>query len=184
MLIINSMKQTIRDFLILVIILCCIGMSCMGQTLITTIPAPIKDNILPLLQVKTIETVTQQTTNPLLSEFIDEWMGTRYVLGGSTKRGIDCSNFNKKLYHYVYQIELKDVCIKQWNQTDRVDREKLKQGDLLFFRSTLSPSGWHCGVYIGDDNFVHSSNKKEGVKISSLNEPRYKRAFKSGGRIN
>jgi cell wall-associated NlpC family hydrolase len=179
------MKQTIRDFLILAIILCCIGMSCMGQTLITTIPAPIKDNILPLLQVKTIEnTIQQSQVNPQLDGFINEWLGTRYVLGGSTKRGIDCSNFNKKLYHYVYQIELKDVCVKQWNETTRVDRNDLKQGDLLFFRSTLSPSGWHCGVYIGDDNFVHSSNKKEGVKISSLNEPRYSRAFKSGGRVN
>ena len=179
------MKQTIIDFLILAVLLCCLVMSCMGQTLVSTIPPPIQDNILPLLQVKTIEnTIQQSQVNPQLDEFINEWMGTRYVLGGSTKRGIDCSNFNKKLYHYVYQIELKDVCVKQWNQTTRIKREDLKQGDLLFFRSRLSPSGWHCGVYIGDDNFVHSSNKKEGVKISSLNEPRYKRAFKSGGRFN
>lgn len=179
------MKETARDFLILVVLLCCLAMSCMGQTLISTIPAKVQDNILPLLQVKTIEnTIQQSQVNSVLDEFIKDWMGTRYVLGGSTKRGIDCSNFNKKLYQYVYQVDIQDVCIKQWNQTNRVDREDLKQGDLLFFSSRISPSGWHCGVYIGDNNFVHSSNKKEGVKISSLNEPRYSRAFKSGGRVN
>lgn len=124
-----------------------------------------------------------QTSNSKLNDFIKEWVGVKYKFGGSTKKGIDCSQFNKRLYLDVYDINLDNICAKQWNQTNRVKRSDLIEGDLLFFRSNISPSGWHCGVYIGNDKFVHAANRKEGVKISSLSEPRYNRAFKGGGRI-
>ena len=122
-------------------------------------------------------------TKPLES-FIKDWMGVRYRLGGSTKRGIDCSQFTKKLYKEVYNIRIGDNCEEQWKQTTRIDKPNLKIGDIVFFRSRLSPSGWHCGLYIGENNFVHASNRHEGVKISSLDEPRYLKAYKGAGRID
>ena len=118
-----------------------------------------------------------------LSTFINEWMGVRYRLGGSTKNGIDCSQFTKKLYKEVYDIKLGNNCQQQWNQTKRVQRDSLVVGDILFFRSRISPSGWHCGLYLGDGNFVHAANRVEGVKISNLSEPRYDKHFKGAGRI-
>jgi lipoprotein Spr len=126
--------------------------------------------------------------NPLkltpLSSFVMEWYGVKYRLGGSTKRGIDCSQFTKKLYSTVYGKKLGDNCQKQWNQTKRIKKDSLSVGDIVFFRSRQSPSGWHCGLYLGNDTFVHAANKKEGVKISSLFEPRYLRAYKGAGRLN
>jgi lipoprotein Spr len=118
-----------------------------------------------------------------LSTFVNEWMGVRYRLGGSTKKGIDCSQFTKKLYGEVYGIKLGNNCQQQWNQTKRVMRDSLLVGDILFFKSRQSPSGWHCGLYLGDGNFVHAANRAEGVKISSLNEPKYDKHFKGAGRI-
>ena len=118
-----------------------------------------------------------------LSTFVNEWVGVRYRLGGSTKRGIDCSQFTKKLYSEVYGIKLGNNCQQQWNQTKRVRRDSLEVGDILFFRSRLSPSGWHCGLYLGNGNFVHAANRAEGVKISSIDEPRYKKGFKGAGRL-
>lgn len=119
-----------------------------------------------------------------LSSFVMEWYGVRYRLGGSTKRGIDCSQFTKKLYWNVYGRKLGDNCQKQWNQTKRVERDSLTIGDIIFFNSRQSPSGWHCGLYLGNDTFVHAANRKEGVKISSLFEPRYLRAYKGAGRLD
>ena len=118
-----------------------------------------------------------------LSAFMKEWMGTPYLLGGTTKRGVDCSNLNKNLYKQVYNIDIPGVCYKQWNSTFRVSKEELKIGDLVFFRSTRSPSGWHCGCYIGNNMFLHSPQRGERVKISSLEEDRYKRNYKGAGRI-
>jgi cell wall-associated NlpC family hydrolase len=83
----------------------------------------------------------------------------------------------------VYKLNLENVCYKQWAQTNRVPKDSLQIGDLLFFRSKQSPSGWHCAVYLAETLFVHAANKFEGVKISSLNEPTYKRAYRGAGRL-
>jgi lipoprotein Spr len=116
-------------------------------------------------------------------KFMNEWMGVPYKFGGNTKKGIDCSQLNKKFYQYVYKINLPDVCYKQYNFTTRIQRDSLKIGDLVFFRSTKSPSGWHCGCYIGNNNFLHAPQRGERVKVSSLEEDRYKRNYKGAGRI-
>ncbi len=123
-----------------------------------------------------------QTPNTTLNTFIWNWVGKPYRLGGQTERGIDCSNFNARLYKEIFQISIPNVCIKQWNVTERVKKDSLRVGDLLFFTSRESPSGWHCGTYIGNNLFVHAANRAEGVKISTLEEPKYKRRYKGAGR--
>lgn len=140
--------------------------------------------ILIALTLLTTNTVMGQTNEPKLDEFINEWLGVKYRLGGRTKRGIDCSQFSKKLYLVVYGKHLGENCAAQWKQTNRVIKDSLMTGDIIFFRSRQSPSGWHCGVYIGDNRFVHAANKHEGVKISSLTEPRYIKGYKGSGRLN
>ena len=124
-----------------------------------------------------------QTTDSTMNGFIGHWVGKPYRLGGSTERGIDCSQFNKRLYKEVYEIKLGNNCQTQWIQTDRVDKDSLELGDLVFFRSRISPSGWHCGTYIGNNQIVHAANRAEGVKISSLDEPKYIKGYKGAGRI-
>jgi cell wall-associated NlpC family hydrolase len=121
-----------------------------------------------------------QTT---LDSFINEWKGTPYRLGGRSKSGIDCSQFTKRLYKDVYNKQLADVAWKQWNQTKRITKDSLEIGDIVFFSSKTSPSRWHCGIYIGNNKFVHSSNKIEGVKVSDLNEHRYIKSYKGAGRF-
>ena len=123
------------------------------------------------------------TEDSVLNSFILKWLGKPYKLGGKTEMGIDCSQFNKRLYLDVYKIELQNVCYKQWEQTNRIKRDSLQIGDLLFFKSKQSPSGWHCGVYIGNTYFVHSANRFEGVKISSIKEPKYSLVYRGAGRI-
>lgn len=119
-----------------------------------------------------------------LSSFVMSWYGVKYKLGGNTKRGIDCSQFTKKLYWEVYGLKLGNNCSEQWKQTKRIKKDSLQVGDIVFFNSRQSPSGWHCGLYLGDGTFVHAANKEEGVKISSLSEPRYLRSYKGAGRLN
>jgi cell wall-associated NlpC family hydrolase len=121
-----------------------------------------------------------QTT---LDSFINEWKGTPYRLGGRSKSGIDCSQFTKRLYKDVYNKQLDDVAWKQWNQTKRTSKDSLEIGDIVFFSSKTSPSRWHCGIYIGNNKFVHSSNKREGVKVSDLNEHRYIKSYKGAERF-
>jgi cell wall-associated NlpC family hydrolase len=64
-----------------------------------------------------------------------------------------------------------------------VSKASLEVDDIVFFSSKISPSGWHCGIYIGNNKFVHSSNRREGVKISDLSEYPYNRSYKGAGRL-
>ena len=134
-------------------------------------------------QLPAIDSFPIVTADTTLNNFIYHWLGKPYKLGGRTEKGIDCSQFNKRLYSDVYKIQLENVCYRQWEQTERIKKDSLQIGDLLFFRSRQSPSGWHCGTYIGETMFVHAANKYEGVKVSSLLEPNYKKAYKGAGRI-
>ncbi len=123
------------------------------------------------------------TEDSVLNSFILKWLGKPYKLGGKTEKGIDCSQFTKRLYKDVYSKELENVAYKQWNQTIRIKRDSLQVGDIVFFRSRQSPSGWHCGAYIGNTYFIHAANKFEGVKISSLKEPKYMKSYRGSGRL-
>jgi lipoprotein Spr len=123
-----------------------------------------------------------QTNNPTLGNFVDEWLGVKYKLGGNTKKGIDCSQFTKRLYWDVYNIQLQGVAYKQWIQTIRIKKDNLQVGDIVFFSSRQSPSGWHCGVYLGNRIFVHAANRNENVRLSNIDEPKYIKSYKGAGR--
>jgi len=139
--------------------------------------------ILVLLLITSLNSYGQYVADSTMNGFIKEWIGKPYRLGGNTKKGIDCSQFSKRLYRDVFNLELAGVCYKQWNQTKRILRDSLTIGDILFFRSKSSPSGWHCGVYIGERKFVHAANHLEGVKISSIDELKYVKKYRGAGRL-
>jgi lipoprotein Spr len=162
------MKEKLKEVIVLIIVLLLLTISAFSQNQFSD-------------YVQHIES-TEDTTK--LGKFINEWLGVRYRLGGSTKKGIDCSQFTKRLYRDVYNLSLQDVAYKQWIQTKRIKKDSLQVGDIVFFRSRQSPSGWHCGIYIGNNRFVHAANKSEGVKISTLDEPRYLNSYKGAGRLN
>ncbi len=162
------MKEKLKEVIILIVVLLLLTVSAFSQNQFSD-------------YVQHIES-TEDTTK--LGKFINEWLGVRYRLGGSTKKGIDCSQFTKRLYRDVYNLSLQDVAYKQWIQTKRIKKDSLQVGDIVFFRSRQSPSGWHCGIYIGNNRFVHAANKSEGVKISTLDEPRYLNSYKGAGRLN
>ncbi len=148
------MKQTIKDLLIILFILLLIGFSCVGQT----------------------------TEGKQLIPYINEWMGVKYRLGGSTKRNIDCSQFTKRIYKDVYNLNIGNNCRTQWAQSKRVHKDSLEVGDIVFFRSS-GPSGWHCGFYLGYGNFVHASSIAGMVTINNLEDKRYKKSYKGAGRF-
>ena len=52
-----------------------------------------------------------------------------------------------------------------------VDRSQLQPGDLIFFHDdnySTSPAS-HCGIYVGNDQFVHASTYGSGVLLTALN---------------
>jgi len=108
-----------------------------------------------------------------------KWFYTPYRYGGKSENGIDCSNYVFKLMNecadtYATSRQLAEL-------TEYVDREELKEGDLIFFNVNGSGIS-HVGVYLQDGKFTHSCSSK-GVTISSLDEPYWKARYCRAGRI-
>lgn len=118
-----------------------------------------------------------------LNNFIEEWKDVPYVYGGNSKQGIDCSRFTQRIYKEVFDKTIPNVSWKQWKATKRVNRDSLQTGDLVFFRSKISPSGWHVGLYLWNNLFIHAANRKEDIIISNLDEENYKLNYKGAGRL-
>lgn len=116
-----------------------------------------------------------------LYSFIDDWYGTHYRMGGTTKKGIDCSAFSGSLLSTIYSFNMPRTAREQYKICEHLNKEDLLPGDLVFFNTRGGVS--HVGVYLANNHFVHSSSS-EGVKISSLEEDYYSRKFICGGRVN
>lgn len=118
--------------------------------------------------------------NEKLFALIDEWWNVPYKYAGMSKKGIDCSGFVCTVLKNVYDKELTRGSRAMYDETERVKKEDLQQGDLVFFRIRHGQIS-HVGLYLANNMFVHAS-VKYGVTISSLDDPYYKKVFSSGGR--
>jgi len=128
-----------------------------------------------------LNTEVEDISDPVLFGFIDNWYGTRYCLGGSTKDCIDCSAFVQIFFSTVYGLTIPRTARDQYNASDKIAITKLKQGDLVFFNTSGGIS--HVGVYLQNNKFVHASTSG-GVMINDLSENYYARRFIGAGRID
>ena len=113
-------------------------------------------------------------------------LGTRYVYGGSSAGGFDCSGFTM----YVFKqagYSLPHSATSQWQSglgTRVYSISELQPGDLVFFNDPSRNAGKacsHAGIYTGDGQFIHSSSSRSGgVIVSSLTSGYYNTYFVGG----
>jgi lipoprotein Spr len=126
-----------------------------------------------------LNTEVEQVKNLALFSLIDEWYGTRYELGGSTKEGIDCSAFVQVVYAQLFQIAMPRTAREQYSACRKISRTEVKQGDLLFFNTRGGVS--HVGIYLQNNKFVHAASSG-GVMISDVFEDYWVKHFVGAGR--
>lgn len=118
---------------------------------------------------------------PHLYYEVYDWIGTRYKYSGDTKKGIDCSGFVSRMYQSAYCCPLSGGSRDIWTTVLPVEKPDLKEGDLLFFKIKKGQIS-HVGIYLGNNKFAHAS-VKQGVILSDLDDPYYKKYFFKGGRV-
>jgi lipoprotein Spr len=111
---------------------------------------------------------------------IDEWYGTKYHMGGTSKSGIDCSAFVQAVYLSAFGMMIPRTAFEQYKVTNRISATEMKEGDLVFFNTTGGVS--HVGIYVGNNKFAHASVAR-GVTVSDLFDPYYLKRFLGIGRI-
>lgn len=129
-----------------------------------------------------IDVLPNQISNVMLYRFIDEWYGVKYRMGGTSKKGIDCSAFVQSLYKYVFGLDLVRTAWSQFQTAEYIkDPADLREGDLVFFKVKSSKIS-HVGVYLRNNFFVHSASSK-GVSIAKLTSEYWSKYFAGGGRV-
>lgn len=117
---------------------------------------------------------------PKLLTTARKYIGVPYQFGGDTPKAFDCSGY----LQYVFAqngMKLPRTADLQYKLGQSMSAGKLEAGDLVFF-TTYEPGASHCGIYLGQGEFIHASSSK-GVRIDKLNDSYWKTKYYGGKHI-
>lgn len=115
-----------------------------------------------------------------LEKTVNELIGVKYRTAGTTTKGFDCSGFTMYVFNQ-FGVDLAHQSKAQAKEGTWVDKNDLIPGDLVFF-NTDGKGISHVGIYLGNDEFIHSASN-EGVVKNKLSEKYYKTRYVTARRI-
>lgn len=152
----------------------------LGQALVSSQIKPLQNSPLdqflipysaPLLTPQ--ESVKIEPTPETVVDYATDMIGTPYIWGAEGRYGAyDCSSWVRHVYNQSANIQLPRTAAEQAKTGIDIDRDSLKKGDLIFFRSKHRRIG-HVGIYIDNGVFVHDSSAQGKVGYSNLDEEPY-----------
>ncbi len=122
-----------------------------------------------------------RSDNSSLIETALSCRGARYRRGGTSRGGFDCSGFTRYVFA-KYGVSLPHSSSAQASLGQRVSKDALKPGDLVFFQ-TYRRGISHVGIYIGNDKFVHAARYGKGVRVDSLSSSYYCSRYRGARRV-
>ncbi|MBN1960749.1 MAG: C40 family peptidase [Deltaproteobacteria bacterium] len=161
-----------------------------NQNIQTTSKQPTKtsvnDSPSPQMQDK-IVSITDNVNTPKnwptpLVAATKGWLGTPYLWGGASKKGVDCSGFSQSVYREGATYNLPRSSGAQYTIGVPVSKNQLKTGDLVFFDTLDRGRVTHVGIYIGNGQIVHASSSK-GVTHADFSKQYYQRAYLGARRV-
>ncbi|MBN1907502.1 MAG: C40 family peptidase [Deltaproteobacteria bacterium] len=121
-----------------------------------------------------------------LQALMKSYLGIRYVYGGSTIKGFDCSGFVKEIYGKYFSIDLPHQSSQQsrYPELTPVSIDALRTGDLIFFSMSGKKKRInHVGIYLSDGEFIHAG-RSTGIVISSLKTSYWRTRVVSSKRLS
>lgn len=117
-----------------------------------------------------------------IAAIAQQYVGYRYVWGGASPSGFDCSGFTWYVYRQAgIGIPNHDLW-GQYGAGPKVSRSDLQPGDLLFWQNTYTAGMSHTGIYLGGGRFINAETEYAGVQIRSINDPYWSARFLGASR--
>jgi gamma-D-glutamyl-L-lysine dipeptidyl-peptidase len=100
------------------------------------------------------------------------YLGTRYLWGGLTDSGIDCSGLVHMAYRRLGRLVPRDADQQEDAGTEVAD---LEPGDLVTYGEADQPAD-HIAFWLGDGRILHSTGRDDGIGVLEEPESAYLRA--------
>lgn len=122
------------------------------------------------------------STGDRITAIAQQYVGYRYVWGGHSPSGFDCSGYTWYIYKQAgVGIPVHDLW-GQLNAGPRVSWDQLQPGDLVFWQNTYKAGLSHSGIYLGGGRFINAETEAVGVQIRSMNDPYWRARFYGASR--
>ena len=129
-----------------------------------------------------VKTTVGEKTNQMLGKAMT-LLGVPYKRGGSSSdTGFDCSGFVRHIYETSVGRLLPRRADEQAKTTEKIDRNDLNPGDLVFF-NTMRRTFSHVGIYIGDGKFIHAPSAGKAVRVDDLRAAYWTKRFTGARRV-
>ena len=141
-----------------------------------------------MAEKKLVERIDQVRTTVSLktSELVVNamgFLGVPYRRGGNSgETGFDCSGFVRAMYEQTVGLILPRRANEQAAATQKIDRQDLQPGDLVFF-NTMRHAFSHVGIYVGDNKFIHSPKPGAQVRVEDMSVGYWKTRFDGARRV-
>ena len=114
-----------------------------------------------------------------------KYVGCPYVYGATGPDSFDCSGLIYYVANQALGLQLPRTSKALYSFCKVVPKEKMEEGDLLFFKTNNTASITHVGIYIGGSQFISaiSDGPNSGVIISSLDQEYWKPKYVGCGQF-
>lgn len=112
-----------------------------------------------------------------LVETARRFLGVPYRWGGTdSDQGFDCSGLTMVCYR-LNGLNLPRNSRSQFGSGRRIPKERLRQGDLVFFATNGGQRVSHVGMFIGGGRFIHAPRTGKTVRIEKLSNPFFSKTY-------
>ena len=122
------------------------------------------------------QTPAPSVSHVLLARY-EAWKGVPHRIGGSDRRGVDCSGLMQIVFREAFALNLPRTSREQSLLGQSVAPADMRPGDLVYF---IDKRGDHIGVVVERGRFLHAS-ATVGVTVSEFDAywwPRLRRVTK------
>ena len=102
--------------------------------------------------------------------FVESLVGSPYETGGAFPEGFDDTGFVMYCFKKYFSVALPHDITALSECGEEIDPDEIEPGDVIFFDKDGDGVMDHCGIYVGNDTYIHAQSTASGVIESGYSD--------------